>query len=198
MNGPGLAQFVVHLRIMLLRLSWLNLGVGLLFLAPVVVWLTVVPHLSQQLTMQHEAVLLAQKALAVPKTSVTPPARPLAEVRLQEFYAVLGDDHYAEQQVKTLFALAAKDGLNLSQADYQRTADKNGRFHMYRIVLPVKGSYPAIRHFCEQMLQTLPFAALDEMSFKRDAVGNAVIETRVVFTLYLASGDIPGPRRERS
>ena len=74
----------------------------------------------------------------------------------------------------------------MSRADYKFGADRNGRYRTYQIVLPVKGSYSAIRQFCEQTLLAIPFASLDEMNFKRDAIGSSTLEAKLHFTVYLA------------
>jgi len=43
----------------------------------------------------------------------------------------------------------------------------------------------AVRRFCERVLLTIPFASLDEITFKREAVGNGSLDARLRFTLYL-------------
>ena len=110
------------------------------------------------------------------------------------FYDTLGERRYAEQQVKTLFALAAKSGLVLSQGEYKGAFEQNGRFHTYQVNLPVKGSYGAIWQFGMQALRAIPFASLDEISFRRDTIGEPTVEARVRLTLYLAD-QAPGALR---
>ena len=55
----------------------------------------------------------------------------------------------------------------------------------HQILLPVKGGYSEIRQFCEKTLRTLPFASLDDLSFKRETIGEAELESSLRFTLYL-------------
>ena len=50
---------------------------------------------------------------------------------------------------------------------------------------PVKGADRQIRQFAEQVLLALPFASLDEISFKRDNIGSPLIESRITFTIFL-------------
>jgi hypothetical protein len=113
---------------------------------------------------------------------------PDASQNLAAFYAALGEQREAEQQIKTLFALAAKNGLNLAAGQYRAAYEQNGRFHTYQVSLPVKGSYRAVWQFCLQTLAAIPFAALDDLSVRREAVGDAAIEAHVRFTLYLREG----------
>jgi len=116
-------------------------------------------------------------------------AAPAAD-NLDTFYAALGPRRYAEQQVRTLFALAAKNGLSLSQGEYKTGYDRNARVSTYQVNLPVKGSYGAIWQFALGALRAIPFASLDDISFRRDAIGDPAVEARLRLTLYLK--DAPG------
>ena len=129
-------------------------------------------------------------ALALIRTParVVTSAPVLANQNLLAFYAALGEQRYAEQQVKTLFALAAKSGLSLSQGEYKSAPVAAARLHTYQITLPVKGSYKAIWQFSLAALRAMPFAALDDISFKRETIGDANVEARLRLTLYLADG----------
>jgi hypothetical protein len=137
---------------------------------------------------RRAAVSLGLAALPRP-LAVAPP--PDANANLALFYDTLGERRYAEQQVKTLFALAAKTGLVLSQGEYKSAIDRNGRFHTYQVTLPVKGNYSAIWQFGLLALAAIPFASLDEISFRRDTIGEPAVEARLRLTLYL-TGQAPG------
>jgi hypothetical protein len=141
--------------------------------------------------------LLPQRALQVRehelslRMAATPPeivkaAPVLANENLALFYETLGERRYAEQQVATLFGLAAKSGLTLNQGEYKAGYDRNSRVYTYQVVLPVKGSYGAVWKFGMLALRAIPFASLDEISFRRDAIGEAAVEARLRLTLYLA------------
>jgi hypothetical protein len=130
----------------------------------------------------------------VPAVAVAPvmPAAPPQD-NLDAFFAALGKRRYAEQQVRTLFALAAKNGLSLSQGEYKTGYDRNARVSTYQVNLPVKGSYGAIWQFALGALRAIPFASLDDISFRRDSIGDPVVEARLRLTLYLkdAAGGEP-------
>jgi hypothetical protein len=104
---------------------------------------------------------------------------------LANFYDALGERRYAEQQLKTLFALANKNGLSLAKGQYKLSYEKNSQIYTYQIVLPIKGSYQAIWQFMLQALDAIPFAALNEISFKRDSVSDDLPEARLHISLYL-------------
>ena len=83
--------------------------------------------------------------------------------------------------------------MTLSQGQYKTAFDQSGQFHTYQIVLPVTGSYRAIWQFASQALAAIPFASLDEISFKRESIADNHVDVRMRFTLYL--GDSNGPRK---
>ncbi|MFC5462371.1 hypothetical protein [Massilia niabensis] len=136
--------------------------------------------------LQGEARLLARRVAALPAAPVAlaPPATD--EHHLALFYDTLGERDHAAQQVRALFALAAKSGLVLRQGEYKAAYERNARVHTYQVTLPVKGSYGAIWQFALGALRAIPFASLDEISFKREGIGDAQVEARLRLTLYLA------------
>lgn len=110
---------------------------------------------------------------------------PTANENLAHFYATLGEKRHSEQQVKQLFDIAAKTGLALEQGDYKFSLDKASGVAAYQVTLPVKGAYSNIWQFSMQALSAMPFAALDDIAFRRETIMEPVVEARVRFTLYL-------------
>ena len=199
MNGQafsaGALRRMLHLmlRLMLrLRLAWSNLGP----VAAGAAVLIVSGALALAWLLPERALQDQRRAVApgpAPAPVVAPPPSPDANLAL--FYDTLGERRYAEQQVKTLFALAAKTGLVLSQGEYKSAFEQSGRFHTYQLNLPVKGSYAAIWQFAMLALRAIPFASLDEISFRRDTIGEPAVEARLRLTLYFAhplAGQPPG------
>jgi len=188
MRPINIARVGLWLRLRLGRLGAANIVAIAFMAAGVSGWAWFLPHLQQENRRVQMAISAAQKSLSNPVAPVVATPASLNEQRLQQFYDVLGESRYAEQQVKSLFAIAAKHGLALNQAEYKYGYDKSGKFHTYTITLPVKGTYAAIRPFCEQVLLSIPFASLDAVDFKRDTVGNPTIDAKLHFTLHLDHG----------
>jgi hypothetical protein len=169
MNIPPLPVLGLRLRLALSRWQPVAVGGALLLVAAcaALAWLV------------KEQLLLDQERDVVQRMAALPPAPekprpPTANENLAAFHATLGERRYSEQQVKTLFGLAEKTGLVLRQGEYKAGYDRNARVHTYQVNLPVSGSYQAIWQFALLALRTIPFASLDEISFRRD------------LTLYLA------------
>jgi hypothetical protein len=182
MNGFDPAGALLRLRLILARLGPLVVGAVLLCVAGALALLWLVPERALQA--QRQVVAMGVAGLPPPVVTSAPQ---LANANLALFYDNLGEQRHVEQQVKLLFGLAAKSGLTLSQGEYKAGADQNGRFATYQMVFPVRGSYRAIWQFCLLALEAIPFASLDDISFRRDSIGEPVLEARLRMTLYLAT-----------
>ncbi|MFL6671884.1 MAG: hypothetical protein ACJ8LG_01175 [Massilia sp.] len=178
----GLPAFGLRLRLALAAWNPVAVGAGLLCIAGVAAlgWLVQAREVleRQQELVRHMAALPANPVKAGPPAS--------ANQNLALFYGALGERRYAEQQVKTLFGLAAKSGLVLRQGEYKAGYDRNARLYTYQVNLPVKGSYRAIWQFAMMALRAIPFASLDEIGFKREAIGEANVEAHLRLTFYLS------------
>lgn len=113
--------------------------------------------------------------------------------RLQAFQALLAKGD-AEAAQRTLFTLAAKTGLSLDEASYERVQTSKSELPQLRMTVPVTGSYAAIRQFSAQVLRALPSVALARAAFKRDSVEASTVSATLVFVLFLpAQASAPAP-----
>lgn len=186
MNARLLPRLLLRIRLWLLARGPLRCVSVLLAAAGVIALASLLPLRTAQEDRAAAALRRAATVVAPPaaQPAVAMAAVP-ASVNLAQFQAVLGERRYVEQQVGTLFALAAKQGLVLSQGEYKAAAERNGGFATYQVNLPVKGSYGAIWQFAMAALTAIPFASLDDISFKRDSIGQPGVEARVRLTFYL-------------
>ncbi|WP_413193340.1 hypothetical protein [Pararobbsia alpina] len=170
-----------------MRLAIARMGIGASFAAVLLLgaaglWVVVLPGVSTRVDDQAHAVALARKA-PLPKPVVSAPA--LASQRLNAFYAGLGDGAHTEQIVGRLFDAASEAGVVLDRAEYKPAHDVPGRFDTYTVILPLKGDYSSLRRFSEKVLVTMPYAALDDMRFKRNSAGDPMVEANLRFTAFL-------------
>jgi hypothetical protein len=186
---------MLRLRLMLVRANPLVLAAGLLVLvmAGALAWtLNAVWAMERaQAAWDAQAKRHAQVAAAPDPVPAPVQAPAQATDNLDAFYGALGARGSAEQQVRTLFGLATKSGLVLRQGEYKPGYDRNAQVYTYQVNLPVKGSYAAIWQFAMAALRTIPFASLDEITFHRDAIGDATVDARLKLTLYLRDGKDP-------
>ncbi|HEY8102395.1 MAG TPA: hypothetical protein VIF82_16775 [Burkholderiaceae bacterium] len=177
----------LQVQLTLLRFGWSKSIASIICMIGLMAWLLGIPYLHTQQKALQQQWQQAQQSWHTAEGMIPTVTQTTAEQHFNQFINGLGDDRYTEQQIKTLFALADKAGLTLAQADYKLAEDKNGHYRTYQILMPVKGTYRAIRQFCEKTLLAIPFASLDEMNFKRDAIGSGTLEARLRFTIYLSA-----------
>lgn len=156
------------------------LGLALL-LGAAGVYLTVVQDRTARLAeLKHESASLKSRIERAAKSGI--PETGSAE-ELNKFYGFFRGAPLTEWLDK-LYAAAAAQQLVLEQGEYRLSSDKTGRLARYQVTLPVKGSYLQIRQFVDQALIDVPVAALDDINFKREAIGATQLEARIKFTLY--------------
>jgi hypothetical protein len=171
----------LQLRLATGRFSAGTLLAGALLLGAAAMF-ALLPGLSARVVQQTHA-LARERSAPPPAPVVSPPA--LAAQRLTAFYAALGDAAHTDQVVAHLFEAAAATGVVLEKAEYKPAMDAAGRFETYTIILPVKGDYARLRRFCETVLLTVPYAALDDMRFKRNSANDQQVEASLRFTVFL-------------
>lgn len=87
--------------------------------------------------------------------------------------------------IKTIHQLAKERNVQLFAGEYRVTTSGTGRLQTYQINLPATSSYPEIRAWLAEVMNTLPALALDDVSFHRDEVGSGKIEARTRLTLFM-------------
>ena len=117
-----------------------------------------------------------------PGGEVTSPA-----AQLQAFYQYFPTQQAAAGLFRTIYGAAHEESLNLEVGEYKFVPGKSGRIGSYQINLPVKGSYIQIRKFIVKVLNALPSAALEEVSFRREAVSRGDLEAKIRFSLYMSA-----------
>lgn len=163
---------------------------GLLLMATGIGLATVVvPREAQQLReLKAQGARLAATSGTTARSHEEPTRDPQ---KWQRFQAHLGDAAALPAQLDVIYGIAARRGLQLSTGQYKASLDPSHAYSSYEIRLPIDGSYPALRGFCEDVLLALPNATLDSLSFKRDAAGSPTLQASTQFTLYLTPRNWP-------
>lgn len=109
-------------------------------------------------------------------------------VWLEQFYGLLPPTSTAPDSLRAIFAAAAAHALVLEQGEYKLALDRNRRLATYEIALPVRGTYVQIRKFTSEVLERIPALALDQITIKREAIGDPGVDASLRFTLFLNGG----------
>lgn len=86
-------------------------------------------------------------------------------------------------QVERLHRIGRNSGLQLQQADYRLEVPPAGLV-AYRVSLPVRGEYKALRTFVGAVLKEMPVAAVDRVRFERKKPGDTQLEAQIQLTLF--------------
>lgn len=145
-------------------------------------------YLYALLPAQHRvAEMLAQAGslrAQLARSNATQMATPAPEVQLSRFYQSFPVHVATPDLLEKLYAAAEATGIALEQGDYRLASGKGDKLERYQITLPVRGSYTQIRKFIGRLLADLPAVSLDGVSFKREKIGDAQVESQIKFTLY--------------
>ncbi|VVC83098.1 hypothetical protein [Sideroxydans sp. CL21] len=106
--------------------------------------------------------------------------------QLHAFYEFFPVRQKAPNLFKAIYSAAHDESISLSQGEYKYSLGKSGRMGIYEVNLPVQGSYIQIRKFIVKVLNSVPSAALEEVSFRREAVGKGDLEAKIRFSIYLS------------
>jgi len=174
------AEMYYRLRL----LPWaLLLGALLLVISLLIALVMLVPQTLALKALQHHAKELRQQA-------------PQAEVQLVDhspqamlnsFYQSLPLETEAPRLVGIVLKAAADQSIAPDKVEYHISSNTTSPYSRYQLTLPVHAQYVSVRQFANQVLNTLPNAAISEMSFRRDESGDGMVEARLRITLYMSS-----------
>ncbi len=105
------------------------------------------------------------------------------EYRLGRFYASFPRREDAPQLLEMIYAAAREENILLKLGEYKFAPGK--KLWMYQVSLPVQGSYVGIRKFIARVLNSVPSAALDAVSFTRENVGGIDLDAKIRFTIFM-------------
>ncbi len=181
-GGPGIAGWVWTLKRALVNLRWPGLtGLALLVFAAVFYALGVQPLHGRVAALRAEAKELSSR-LGSAGRSAEPPTR---RSQLANFYAFFPVTSRVPVLLGQLEHAAKKNDLRLDKGEYRFIAERDFPVARYQVTLPVRGSYPQVRGFVNDVLDDVPSAVLEDLSLKREAIGSPEVEATVRFGLYL-------------
>lgn len=177
---------VLHAELALGRLGPVRVLAVALLAMGVVAWAGA-QLLPQDAEQALHATLLKRRAEleALQRQAGTPPDLAASRMPLSE---LLGEGERVEHYVLQVFRAARAFEIGLEAGEYRWQRDAHAETERYQIRLPVKGSYAAIRAFGERVLAELPFASLDEMTLKREAIDEEQLLATLQFSLHLHPG----------
>lgn len=162
---------------------------AVLFVAVAAAWTFVITPLAEEREARDTELqsLRTHYRLNKAKAAQRPATR---SEQLSTFYASLPQTESLPDWLERLSKAASSAGIVLEKGEYVLALDSGGRIARYQIDLPVKAGYGQLRGFVAQVLHDVPASSLDDLSIRREVIGNDVLDARVRLTLYL-SGSSP-------
>lgn len=118
-----------------------------------------------------------------------PPREPTQTSPLHAFEAVLAQPEDRIRFVREVWDSATPAGVRLEHAEYRTEAPGPGGFGRLRLRLPVRGSYPAIKHYVFALMAKHPGLALERIDLSRDNPGQELVEAQLQFSLLMRGDD---------
>lgn len=125
----------------------------------------------------------------VPKGAAQPvQPTPQAELagRLGQFYAFFDGELTYVDWLARFYAAASSTGIAAPRAEYRSVEPAGVPLVLHEVSIPVTGDYARIRAFAESVLNNVPVASLDQITFRRARAGDAEVEADLRFTFYLS------------
>jgi hypothetical protein len=173
-------RLLAHLRFALARHGW-PAALGLVLLA--MVW--PLAHWGADAARAEADTLLA-RASALRRQPPAPGPTPAdAEQQRARWEAALPGEAGATAAVEFMHRSAIEHGVVLAAGEYRLVREGQSPLRRYQISLPASGRYSDLRDWMAAVVNEWPSLATDELQLVRDGAGNAQVQARVRWTLYL-------------
>ena len=165
------------------------IAAGLFAFCAAVLLSAVAPLLARERQAQAEQQRLAalERDAGTKRASASTPADQLAR-----FYLFFGSTEERTEMLARIHKLARDQGLELQQGSYRLGGGRSERLARYELSLPLRGTYPQIRAFAAAVLNEVPSAALEQVSFEKQKIGDPGVEVQFKLALFLDSAPRPG------
>lgn len=173
----------LQIGLLLIRAGWLPVMAVACLTAAAMLHFVAVPHVETRTTASQRQLAELQAG-----HESSAPSQVLA-ARYADIRAQLASSEDRGDLLKSLFKIAAENGVTLAQADYRVQSDPECACQRLQITLPVRGTYPRVRAFIDAALAAMSALSLDEISLRRESVKSPNVEAQLRLSLFLRAGD---------
>lgn len=181
----SLAAVRTSIEIALWRHGWVWPLAGVAALSAAAAYVMVLqPAQQSQLAAQAE-LAQAQEGPAASAGNTESEQPQDAHQRLQALQAALRPSVETGELIRKMAVLAQAEQITLAQSEYQQQVNATTGVTRVQISQPVRASYPQLRRYIEAVLVAMPNASLDKVVARRDNVGQAQVEARLKWSLWI-------------
>lgn len=101
------------------------------------------------------------------------------------YYRLLPSEKDTPDLMERLFDAAFDNDLVLDHGSFKLVRETDAAISRYLVILPAQGTYPNVRKFMNRVLNELPSASLDQVSFHREDIHDEDVNVDFKFTVYL-------------
>jgi len=105
--------------------------------------------------------------------------------RLAAYYRYFPPQSTAPDLLDKIYQAAKQQRLALNEGKYTATHERAGSLVRYEINLPVTGDYHQLHKFIGSVLNDIPVAALNGITYDRHKIGESAVDAKIKFSLYL-------------
>ena len=166
------------------QLGWVGLlGLVGLFYGAIYYFTAVVPAQSSLIVARQA--LLEAKSEQFANTSQVAVITQSPIKRLQNFDGSFPNAESINSTWGRISKLLEKSGLIVEHSVYESSPEKHAGLLRYHLNMPVKATYPQIRGFLAEVIQTIPNAALENINFKRESVDSPIVDANISLVIYV-------------
>ena len=158
-------------------------GVGLLSLCLALYFSAILPVRDELASARHSVLSLQEQMNQGGPWAKTRQRSP--EEQLAGFYGMFPDSSHLPASLEKIFALAQSQGIGLDKGEYKVIRSKEGNLVSFQVIFPVKGEYLQIRKYLMALTASIPVLSLQQVQFKRQNIGDPVVEANIKLALYL-------------
>lgn len=109
------------------------------------------------------------------------------EDKLATFYRFFKRPEKPSDWLAHVYAAADANQLDLRVGEYVTAPlEKGGGLQEITMTFPASGSYTQIRSFCESVLNSVPVASLDHITFRRRKASDTSVDAEIRISLFMA------------
>lgn len=165
------------------RIGWLGLLGLVLMLLATVLQLTVTHNIQEQISYTTSEILRGNELKKSQGHGDTTPAMTSGGYQ-KNFPNILRK----EECIQNVLAIAEKNKLDLKNGQYSLTSADEGTIVTVKMTFPIQGTYPLIKQFLTSIIDTLPYASLNQINLHRVNNVTDLIQADIEIIFYFTSG----------
>jgi len=162
-----------------------KVGLGLIVVAIILFMGVILPRDSTLKILKQRAETIKSQSALQMRGKYGVNRKISGEQTLKIFYDFFPHIDSSPFWIGELVRVAKMHEVEINSSEFHMTLGKGPSLARYEMVLPVRGSYPQIRAFIADALQSIPAMAIVGINIKRKSVKSTQLEADLKVNLYL-------------